>query len=184
MIGRKWWEPWLWLSPALLLLSVFLVYPVLNTFVTSFMDADSSGGIWDLIDDPDKFVGLDNYEFIIDNPRPLVSNTHAALLQQRSLADRFHRANRTHWSPLRGPRGTRSVRIGGQVIDLHPDGDLFRRRIRHLAVHVRVQRRRRHSKRREDRARRRPDRLAPGQGVAADADSRMSGRRQPGGRSR
>jgi alpha-glucoside transport system permease protein len=79
MIGRKWWTPWLWLSPALLLLSVFLFYPVLNTFVTSFMDADSSGGIWDLINDPGKWVGLDNYEFIIDNPRPLVSNTHAAL---------------------------------------------------------------------------------------------------------
>jgi alpha-glucoside transport system permease protein len=79
MIGRKWWEPWLWLSPALVLLSVFLVYPVLNTFVTSFMDADSSGGIWDLIEDPGKWVWLENYEFIIDNPRPLVSNTHAAL---------------------------------------------------------------------------------------------------------
>jgi alpha-glucoside transport system permease protein len=79
MIGRRWWTPWIWLSPALVLLTVFLFYPVVNTFVTSFMDADSAGGIWDLIDDPDKFVGLDNYEFIIDNPRPLVSNTHAAL---------------------------------------------------------------------------------------------------------
>ncbi|MEX0682789.1 MAG: sugar ABC transporter permease [Dehalococcoidia bacterium] len=79
MIGRRWWTPWIWLSPAVVLVSVFLLYPVLNTFVTSFMDADSAGGIWDLIDDPDKFVGLDNYEFIIDNPRPLVSNTHAAL---------------------------------------------------------------------------------------------------------
>ncbi|HUF54833.1 MAG TPA: sugar ABC transporter permease [Dehalococcoidia bacterium] len=79
MIGRKWWTPWLWMSPAMVLLGVFLVYPVVNTFVTSFMDADSAGGIVDLIKDPGKFVGLDNYEFIIDNPRPLVSNTHAAL---------------------------------------------------------------------------------------------------------
>lgn len=79
MIGRTWWAPWLWLSPAMLLLGVFLLYPVVNTIVTSFMDADSSGGIFDLIEDPDKFVGLDNYEYIIDNPRPLVGNTHAAL---------------------------------------------------------------------------------------------------------
>lgn len=79
MIGRSWWTPWLWMSPALVLLSVFLLYPVLNTFVTSFMSGDSSNGVWDLIKDPDKWVGLDNYKFIVDNPRPLVSNTHSAL---------------------------------------------------------------------------------------------------------
>jgi alpha-glucoside transport system permease protein len=69
MIGRRWWTPWLWLAPALALLGVFLVYPVVDTFRRSFLDERSK-----------SFVGLDNYRFIIDNPQPLVSDTHSALL--------------------------------------------------------------------------------------------------------
>jgi alpha-glucoside transport system permease protein len=69
MVGRRWWTPWLWLAPALALLGVFLVYPVIDTFRRSFLDERSKG-----------FVGLDNYRFIIDNPQPLVSDTHSALL--------------------------------------------------------------------------------------------------------
>jgi alpha-glucoside transport system permease protein len=79
VIGRRWFVPWLWLAPALALLGVFLLYPVVNTMVTSFLDEDSSGGILDLIDDPSNFVGLDNYRTIIENPRPLVTDTHSAL---------------------------------------------------------------------------------------------------------
>lgn len=80
MIGRRWWVPWLWLAPTLALLAVFLIYPALNTIVTSFLDKDSSNGIFDLVDDPSSFVGLDNYRFILDNPQPLRSDTHSALL--------------------------------------------------------------------------------------------------------
>lgn len=80
MIGRRWWVPWLWLAPTLTLLAVFLIYPALNTIVTSFLDRDSSNGIFDLVDDPSSFVGLDNYRFIVDNPLPLRSDTHSALL--------------------------------------------------------------------------------------------------------
>ncbi|MEX0749935.1 MAG: sugar ABC transporter permease [Dehalococcoidia bacterium] len=69
MVGRKWWTPWLWLSPALILLSVFLVYPTLDTIRRSFQDQRS-----------DNWVGFDNYRFIIDNPQPLVADTHSALL--------------------------------------------------------------------------------------------------------
>jgi alpha-glucoside transport system permease protein len=69
MIGRRWYVPWLWLSPAIALLSVFLVYPVIDTVRRSFMNADST-----------SFVGLDNYRFIIDNPAPLLSDTHSAIL--------------------------------------------------------------------------------------------------------
>jgi len=69
MIGRRWWVPWLWLAPTLALLAAFLVYPVVDTVRRSLLDARS-----------DKFVGLDNYRFIIDNPQPLISDTHAALL--------------------------------------------------------------------------------------------------------
>lgn len=69
MIGRKPWVPWLWMSPALLLLSVFLVYPVFDTVRRSLLDRQS-----------ESFVGLDNYRYIIDNPQTLVADTHQALL--------------------------------------------------------------------------------------------------------
>jgi len=49
MIGRKWWTPWLWLSPSLILLGVFLVYPTIDTFRRSFLDKRS-----------EKFVGFDD----------------------------------------------------------------------------------------------------------------------------
>ena len=69
MIGRRWWVPWLWLAPGLALLVVFLIYPVIDTFRRSFLDGKS-----------EDYVGLDNYEFIINNPNPLVADTHSALL--------------------------------------------------------------------------------------------------------
>ena len=69
MIGRRWWTPWIWLSPALLLMAVFLVYPSIDTIRRSFLGPTSQ-----------KFVGLDNYKFIIDNPAPLLSDTHSAIL--------------------------------------------------------------------------------------------------------
>lgn len=69
MIGRRWWVPWLWLAPALFLLGVFLVYPSIDTFRRSLLDRRSG-----------SFVGLDNYRYIIENPQPLVADTHGALL--------------------------------------------------------------------------------------------------------
>lgn len=69
MVGRKWWAPWLWLAPALALLSVFLAYPVIDTVRRSFQDRRS-----------DAWVGFDNYRYIIENPQPLVGDTHSALL--------------------------------------------------------------------------------------------------------
>lgn len=69
MVGRKPWVPWLWMSPALILLAVFLAYPVVDTVRRSLLDARSQ-----------SFVGFDNYQFIIDNPRALSANTHSAIL--------------------------------------------------------------------------------------------------------
>ncbi|HWO94612.1 MAG TPA: sugar ABC transporter permease [Dehalococcoidia bacterium] len=69
MIGRRWWAPWIWLAPAFILLAVFLLYPTIDTIRRSFLDARSEG-----------WVGLDNYRFIIENPNPIVADTHAALL--------------------------------------------------------------------------------------------------------
>jgi alpha-glucoside transport system permease protein len=71
MIGRRAWVPWLWLTPALLLLGVFLLYPTVDTIRQSLIKEGS-----------DSYFGLDfdNYRFIIENPQPLVADTHAALL--------------------------------------------------------------------------------------------------------
>jgi alpha-glucoside transport system permease protein len=45
------------LTPALILLGVWIVYPAVNTFIRSFYDADGS-----------KFVGIDNYKAIFTTP--------------------------------------------------------------------------------------------------------------------
>jgi alpha-glucoside transport system permease protein len=54
-------RPWLWLAPGLALLGVFLLYPVINTLVLSFMNEDSS-----------EFVGLANYVRIFTTPDMLI----------------------------------------------------------------------------------------------------------------
>lgn len=46
-------RPYVFVGPALVVLAVFLVYPVINTILISFGDQDGEG-----------FVGLDNYEFV------------------------------------------------------------------------------------------------------------------------
>ncbi len=45
--------PWLWLFPALVLIVIFLVYPLVDTIRVSFMSADSK-----------TFVGADNYKYV------------------------------------------------------------------------------------------------------------------------
>jgi alpha-glucoside transport system permease protein len=46
-------RPWVFVGPALVILGVFLVYPVLNTILLSFKGAQSQ-----------NWVGLDNYKFV------------------------------------------------------------------------------------------------------------------------
>ena len=46
-------RPYVFVGPALVILSVFLVYPVVNTILISFQDAQSQ-----------DYVGLDNYRFV------------------------------------------------------------------------------------------------------------------------
>ena len=54
--------PVLWLVPALVMLLFFLVYPIINTIVVSFMNADSSG-----------FVGVTNYASLFSDETVLVA---------------------------------------------------------------------------------------------------------------
>jgi alpha-glucoside transport system permease protein len=55
-------RPWLWVGPALLLLTVYLVYPTLNTLYLSFLNANSS-----------EYVGLANYRYVFSDRDVIVS---------------------------------------------------------------------------------------------------------------
>jgi alpha-glucoside transport system permease protein len=55
-------RPYVFVGPALVILSVFLVYPVINTIIISFKDARS-----------ESFVGLDNYKFVFTDESMLRS---------------------------------------------------------------------------------------------------------------
>ena len=49
---RGGWKPWIYMAPALIALTVFLVYPTLETIRLSFYGPNS-----------EEFVGLDNYVY-------------------------------------------------------------------------------------------------------------------------
>jgi alpha-glucoside transport system permease protein len=60
-------RPYVFVGPALVILAVFLVYPVINTIIISFGGRQPGSG----------FVGLDNYEFVFtdDSMRRALRNT-------------------------------------------------------------------------------------------------------------
>lgn len=60
-------RPYVFVGPAIVILSVFLIYPVINTILISFRDARSQG-----------FVGLDNYEFVFTDESMLRSLRNTA----------------------------------------------------------------------------------------------------------
>ena len=55
-------RPYVFVGPALVILSVFLVYPVFNTILISFKDSRGQ-----------NFVGLDNFKFVFTDPSMLRS---------------------------------------------------------------------------------------------------------------
>lgn len=57
--SRRWHgiSVWLWLLPAFLFVSIFLIYPVIATVRLSFMNADST-----------SYIGFDNYKYVFTNP--------------------------------------------------------------------------------------------------------------------
>ena len=59
---REGLRPYVFVGPALVILSVFLVYPVINTILLSFKDAHSKA-----------FVGLDNFKFVFTDESMLRS---------------------------------------------------------------------------------------------------------------
>jgi alpha-glucoside transport system permease protein len=50
------WKAWLWITPAILFVTIFLLYPMLDTIWLSFFNADSS-----------RFVAFNNYSRIFTN---------------------------------------------------------------------------------------------------------------------
>jgi alpha-glucoside transport system permease protein len=86
-------RPYVFVGPALVILSVFLVYPVINTIILSFRDARG-----------EDFVGWDNFSFVFSNESMLRSIRNSAGwiilvplvgtatgLAFATLADRLHR---------------------------------------------------------------------------------------------
>ena len=55
-------RPWLFLAPALFLLGVYLLYPLIDTFRLSFFDATG-----------EKFVGLANYLWVFEDQSFLIT---------------------------------------------------------------------------------------------------------------
>jgi alpha-glucoside transport system permease protein len=60
-------RPYVFVGPALVLLAVFLVYPVFNTILISFQNSNST-----------EFVGLENYEFVFTDVNMLRSIRNTA----------------------------------------------------------------------------------------------------------
>ena len=60
-------RPYVFVGPALVILAVFLIYPVVNTILISFQDARG-----------DEFVGFDNYEFVFTDESMLRSIRNTA----------------------------------------------------------------------------------------------------------
>ena len=54
-------RPWLFLAPALIALSIYLAYPVVETFRLSLMERVAGGGY--------KFVGFENYQNMFAEPK-------------------------------------------------------------------------------------------------------------------
>jgi alpha-glucoside transport system permease protein len=86
-------RPWVFVGPALVILGVFLIYPLINTILVSLKDNTGQ-----------EFVGLENYQFVFTDSSMLRSIRNTAMwivfvpavgvsvgLVFATLADRLHR---------------------------------------------------------------------------------------------
>jgi alpha-glucoside transport system permease protein len=58
------WSAWIWIAPAVILLLVFFIYPLIDTLILSLEKTDALG-------DVTGFVGLKNYQVIFTDPSML-----------------------------------------------------------------------------------------------------------------
>lgn len=68
MIRTKKFTPWLFIGPATVLLTLFLVYPAVQTIILSFFDGNS-----------EEFVGFKNYMYAFTDSKMLISFRNMAL---------------------------------------------------------------------------------------------------------
>jgi multiple sugar transport system permease protein len=61
MRSRRWFTPWLFVAPALVIAVVFYILPFVNTGILSFTDARALGG--------GTFTGLENYARLASDPQ-------------------------------------------------------------------------------------------------------------------
>jgi alpha-glucoside transport system permease protein len=55
------WSAWIWIAPAVILLGVFFIYPLIITVILSFEHSDELGNVT-------GFVGLKNYQTVFTDP--------------------------------------------------------------------------------------------------------------------
>lgn len=59
--SKRWWEPYLWLMPSIILMGIFVIFPILIVFKLSFSEISKAGIVG-------GFVGLQNYKDAIALP--------------------------------------------------------------------------------------------------------------------
>ena len=60
-LNRNKWEPYLWLLPSILLIAVFVIFPIIIVFKLSFSEISKAGVIG-------GFVGFQNYKEAVQMP--------------------------------------------------------------------------------------------------------------------
>ncbi len=60
-LNRRWWEPYLWLLPSMLLISVFVIFPIVIVFKLSFSEISKAGVIG-------GYIGFQNYRDAVNLP--------------------------------------------------------------------------------------------------------------------
>ena len=69
MTSRFRFTPWLFLAPALLLIAVFVLYPIVSVVYYSFTDFS--------ISTPPEWIGLANYQKLVGDPTFWLAFTHS-----------------------------------------------------------------------------------------------------------
>ena len=116
-------RPYVFVGPALVILAVFLIYPVINTILVSFKDKLGEG-----------FVGLDNYQFVFtDAEHAQGDQEHVRMDRDRASLRRVDRTCLRHACRPAPPGG--GVR---EVDDLPAHGHLVRRSLDHLEVDLQL----------------------------------------------
>jgi raffinose/stachyose/melibiose transport system permease protein len=71
MLRTRWWTPYLYVAPAVLLIGFIFAYPVAQIFNFSFRLIRGNSGPW---------VGFNNYRLIFDDPTFVSAAKHSAIL--------------------------------------------------------------------------------------------------------